>query len=323
MPIRFFCTHCRQMLKIGTSKMGSVVECPRCHKSIVVPPQSTPQAEELYRRLKTKRSEGTTVPPPSREPAVSEPTVPESAWDELGGNVDDADLNQWIDELWTNAPSSRHESLSTSLPSSAVAGPAAESLTIFALKKQQRLTTTLLYVSATVAFFVGIVFGVLAYSLFVQPSSQRYSAGDVAETDGFTGALYYLNENGERRADADAVVICLPRSHVPSPLFSCQGLRPEDAVNNDTVQLIHELGGMYVRADANGSFTLPYREGVRYFVIFISAHQVQTSGVVKPSVLKDLRQYFCDPELFGENCLFAEEYDLSKHFFRYTFERTD
>ena len=312
------------MLKIGTSKMGSVVECPRCHKSIVVPPQSAPQAEELYRRLKNKRSEETSAPPlPEEESAASEPTAPESALDELGSNVDDTDLNQWIDELWTTAPVHRQEPAYVPLPNTDSMEPAAETLTVLALQKRQRLTVTLLFVSATVAFFLGIVFGFAVYRLVVPPSSHRHLTENVTKADEFIGTLYFLNKNGERQADADAVVICLPRDRLPSPLFSCQGLRPEDAVNNDTVQLIQELGGMYARADANGSFTLQYREGVRYLVIYISAHQVQTDGVVKSSVLKDLRQYFRDPELFGENCLFVEEYDLSKHSFRHTFEYTD
>ena len=303
--------------------MGSVVECPRCRKSIVVPPQSAPQAEELYRRLKNKHAEGTTAPPLPEESAVSEPAVPESALDELGGNVDDADLNQWIDELWTTAPVHRQEPSPALLPNTDSTDPVTETLTILALQKRQRLTTTLLFVSATVAFFFGLVFGFLIYRLVVPPSSPRHASGNAAQAGGFTGTLFFLNKNGERQPDADAAVICLPRDRVPSPLLSCQGLRPEDTVNNDTVQLIQELGGMYVRTDANGSFTLQYQEGVRYLVIFISAHQMQENGVVKPSVLKDLRQYFRDPELFGENSLFAEEYDLSKYTFRHTFDYVD
>ena len=310
------------MLKIGTSKMGSVVECPRCHKSIVVPPQSAPQAEELYRRLKTKRAEETAVIPPHTGEihAVSEPTVPESAWDELGGNVDDADLNQWIDELWTNAPENRSEPISISPPNFEPASikPVADMLTVLALQKRHRLTKTLLYVSATIAFFIGIIFGFFLHGNSFQPMSFDQRAEESGHK--ISGTLYYLNENGERRADVDAAIICFPDDCFPSPLFSCQGLRPDDKENSDTIQLIHELGGMYERADTNGSFTLSYREGVRYLIIFISAHQMRTDGIVKPSVLQDLRRYFRDPELFGNYCINVDEYDLSRHSFRHTFE---
>ena len=79
---------------------------------------------------------------------------------------------------------------------------------------------------------------------------------------------------------------------------------------------------MYERADANGSFTLQYREGVRYFVILISAHQKPTAGGLKPSVLQNLRLYFRDSEIFGENCLYTDEHEWSggKYSLRHIFE---
>ena len=123
--------------------------------------------------------------------------------------------------------------------------------------------------------------------------------------------------------DADAVIICLPKDRPPSTLLSCQGLRPEDTVNNDTVQIIHEMGGMYERADANGMFTLQYQEGVQYFVLLISAHQKRTGGEMKPSLMQELRRYFRDPELFGESSLNANAHEWGKPTLRYTFELMD
>ena len=279
--------------------MGSVVECPRCRKSVVVPPQSAPQAEQIYRMLKNKRIMETTTPPLAEDHTVSEPTVPESAWDELGGNVNEADLNQWIDELWTDAPENRIESFPISLPNTVSPSPAADTLTILSLQKRQKLITTLLYVSVTIAFFTGIVFGILVRGFYMPMTYSHPHAG--ASAHEITGTLYYLNENGERRADADAVIICLPKDRIPSPLLSCKGLRPQDDIDNDMVQQIIELGGMYERTDHHGSFTLQYREGVRYLAVFISSHQMQSDGVMKPSILKELRQYFYNPEFFGEN----------------------
>jgi hypothetical protein len=335
MPIRFFCEHCRQMLKIGTSKMGSVVDCPRCHKSVVVPPQSTPQAEQLYLMLKNKRSEATASPkavtPPIEEPPVSEPepSVPESAWDELGGEVDDADLNRWIDDLWTTMPENQRETTPAHPTLMSMPNPiTSDEVALITLQKRYQLTATLLYVSTAVAFFFGIILGIGVHALFFSPSRTHQHGVNREQTsiNEVTGMLYYLNKNGERLADADAVVICLPKDRSPSPLFSCQGLRPEDTLNNDTVQLIHELGGIYERADANGSFTLAYREGIRYFVVLLSAHQTRADGVVKPSTLQELRRYFRDPELLGEHCLRADEYEWSggtHSLGRHTFESVE
>ena len=312
------------MLKIGTSKMGSVVDCPRCHKSVVVPSQSTPQAEQLYQMLKNERAEKAVTPPVGAS-AVSEPTVPESAWDELGGNVDEADLNRRIDELWKINPGSQHES-SILMPLSVTNPLSSEEVALFALRKKYKYTQTLLYVSSAVVFVIGIVFGVAICALLT-PSSRPHPplAGERVDTKELTGTLYYCNANGERQVDADAVVICLPKDRVPALLFSCEGLRPNVPLNNDARQLITEFGGMYERADANGSFTIEYKAGVRYILILISAHQTPPGEGLQPSDGQILHRYFVDSKLLGEYCLSIEEYEWlsGKYSLQYTFESTE
>ena len=310
MPIRFFCEHCRQILKIGTSKVGSVVNCPRCQKPVVVPLHTIPQAEQLYQVFKSKRAAKAAAAPPIND-AVSEPTAPESAWDELGGNVDEAELNRWIDELWMKSSSNQQASFADL--SAPVAAPVAtDEVALIALHKRYKFTLTLLYVSAAVAFCVGLLFGIVIRGIYVQSVHPAHLAANGVGGEGgganeIVGMFFYTNENGERRADVDAVIICLPMDRTPSPLFSTDGLRPGDELNNGTVQLIHEMGGMFGRADVNGAFTLPYRVGVRYLVIKVSAHQTQP-GVIPASILQELRRYFRDPDRFGENSISTNEF---------------
>ena len=329
MPIRFFCDHCRQMLKIGTSKMGSVVDCPRCHKPVVVPLQSVPQAEQLYQMLKKMHSEEKVVPPPASS-IIPEPSTPESAWDELGGNVDDADLNRWIDELWkTNPAASPQDSFSqlALAPLSMPTSTSDEEVTLLALQKQHKFTVTLLYVSSAIALFVGIILGIAIHAFFV-PSNHFYlqhMAGHSVGASEVTGTLLYRNENGDSWPDVDAVILCLPMEQQVAQLLSWQGLRPNDTVNHDTVQRIQEMGGMYARADVNGSFTLQYREGIQYFVILISANQKRVSEI-KPSVLRELARHFRNPDQFGESCLFTDKYEWhggTQSLGRHTFEIGD
>ena len=306
------------MLKIGTSKMGSVVDCPRCHKTVVVPPLSSPQAEQLYQVLKNTKPQETPAPPLAED---SEDAVSEPALDKLGSNIDDADLDRWIDELWIPRPKNQQDDVPAPLPLPVPdTDSAVEKTAYFALQKRYKLIVTLLYVSSAIVFAAGLIFGIFIRGLYVPSHYSRYQASEAADTHGVTGTLYYLNESGERRADVDAVIICLPKDRLPNPLLSCQGLRPDDDVNNDTVQRIREMEGMYERSDAHGSFTLPYQEGVWYFVILISANQKRTGSEMKPSVVQKLRRYFRDPELFGEHCLNVDEYEWSKHSLRHTFE---
>jgi hypothetical protein len=37
MPVRFLCPACHQLLSIGTRKIGSEVDCPKCRSTILVP----------------------------------------------------------------------------------------------------------------------------------------------------------------------------------------------------------------------------------------------------------------------------------------------
>jgi len=318
--------------------MGSAVNCPRCQKSVIVPQLSNPQAERLYQMLKSKRAaeqteQRTTSPPSSEnkpleektiskpvepEPIEQEPAEPESAWDDLGGNVNDADLIRWIDELL--ATPTEHSQLLTP-PMITAAPDVTNGAAIHTLYKQYRLTLTLLYVSATVAFFIGIVFGFFIRGLYIQPIQPVLLAANGNGANEITGTLYYHNEHGERLPDVDAVIICLPKNRIPGTLLSVRGLLPDDVVNNEAVQEIQELGGMYSRADANGSFTLPFQEGERYLFLMISANQQQVDNVLKPNDRQELSQYFREPSQFSNSCLLIEEFlgTSGKHVRQYVF----
>jgi hypothetical protein len=104
-------------------------------------------------------------------------------------------------------------------------------------------------------------------------------------------------------------------------LLYWDGLRPGDTLEHDAVQRIHEMGGMFAKADVNGLFTLQYQEGTRYFVVLISANQ-QRSGEMQPRVRQELSRFFRNPDHVGENSLITDEYEWSggRYSFRHTFE---
>ena|GEM_PF-2489485 len=324
MPIRFFCEHCRQMLKIGTSKSGSRIDCPRCRKALIVPQQSAPQADELYQMLKSKRV--TALPLAAELPAgesieenqdedlsLSEPIVPESAFDEFGNDLDEADLNRWLDELWSkNPPKVPAGQQSPVLKPTESTKPLCEKTTgeiaLLALKKQYKLAVTMIYVSASIALLIGIALGLFLGSRVHQPVHPVHTVPSSTGINEIVGTLIYINEFNERHADTDAVVFGLPMDRLPSPLLSCKGLWPDDPENHDTVNLILELGGMYGRTDMKGKFSLPYQEDKQYLIVKMSANKLQPDGELSPSVLQELRRYFRDPELLGGHALHIDEF---------------
>ncbi|HEX4148848.1 MAG TPA: hypothetical protein VHY20_07665, partial [Pirellulales bacterium] len=77
MPVQFYCPHCRQLLKVGRRKIGSLVACPRCGAPTMVPTAeggSTPIAEESIAgfddvNVLLRQSPMMTPPPATAAPA--------------------------------------------------------------------------------------------------------------------------------------------------------------------------------------------------------------------------------------------------------------
>jgi hypothetical protein len=86
MPVRFLCPACHQLLSIGTRKIGSEVDCPKCRSTILVPdPQTSArhdgaspfEQDEMEPALTAISSSatpvsGSSVSPPKNSPAASE-----------------------------------------------------------------------------------------------------------------------------------------------------------------------------------------------------------------------------------------------------------
>jgi DNA-directed RNA polymerase subunit RPC12/RpoP len=47
MPVRFLCPACHQLLSIGTRKIGSEVDCPKCRSTILVPDPQQPARRDV------------------------------------------------------------------------------------------------------------------------------------------------------------------------------------------------------------------------------------------------------------------------------------
>jgi hypothetical protein len=100
MPVRFLCPACHQLLSIGTRKIGSEVDCPKCRSTILVPdPQQSAQPAAaspfehggMEQALATIAGGAKTAPPPPTAPPKNSSSTAELLQRPAGDRLTDED----------------------------------------------------------------------------------------------------------------------------------------------------------------------------------------------------------------------------------------
>jgi len=332
------------MMKIGASMLGKSVVCPDCGHRIEVPFASDSRAESLYLRMKHRplRQEASTSPSSTQsEPSTQQSSPKPQIFSNLPdsppfspktppGEVSQAVIEQvdeWIEKLWADVPDSgtapephRYQAPlpDTNAEHHAATAPAADSVLIRTLWNDPvalRLTTMLF----AVVFLIGIGCGVVLRPL-VLFERRTVANGATSENVAVNGKLSFETPDEKLMPDVDAVVIFLPVGKIPIAPLRGRSLRPQDGMEpvekepSDAVQQIEELGGKYVRADAEGKFSFSVDAAGRYLGVLISSHAVRPAEAKwNAETDRNLRRFFREPvELFGNYRFRCEEYDLRK-----------
>jgi hypothetical protein len=361
MPIRFFCKRCNQMIQIGTQRAGQLVVCPQCDERLTVPTQSVAQADTLYQFLKQKRlaekngkkSDIQTLPKiaqksaDSRLPVRERVRVQENAngeiEEEANGSleeIDSGDMDRWIKEFWTiqsnenKIATENIRNLVSVLPipvQQEPIQPVAENRETAAITIRQHETWLLFRTWLFIVFLFGLVggFGICSFFTDFRKNISKIngSATSVLTSENFvSGKLYYRGFDGERIPDADAVVLLLPLDRIPTFPFSGVGLRPDDnhlSSTEDSVQQIKEIGGVFQRTDADGTFLIQYKNKGRYLILMISAHSKRSDAEAPDAAtIRELKRFFRNPKEILSNYHFSHEeyeFDQGKYLIRQTF----
>lgn len=145
----------------------------------------------------------------------------------------------------------------------------------------------LLAIVALTFFVLGMMFG--------RVTGSREIAPETTIDCSISGRVMYIKD-GESVPDQEAVIFLLPRDRKPerrSPadLVSPASFRPLD---NPGIEMIHELGGAVVRADATGRFNVVVdgsRNGIQYFLLVVSrnraATETQSAELSAPRMTKE------------------------------------
>lgn len=349
-PVRFFCMHCKLMMKVGPQMFGRTVVCPQCGGRLEVPFQSDPKAEDLYRFMKQKRAEEksaisaisvvdaavgkTSVSRPAS--AKSEPRTTDLPFQrEKFEELEPDEVDRWIEEFWATIPENGDSAIrNVPVPKKRAERQHSESegfigsVEDLAESYRNRSVRILFRLALAAVFVVGLFAG---FALHVAVRDADRSARNTMQTEDFSdkavirGELYYRGLDGRRIPDADAVVIFLPADRIPAVPISCTELGPGGGMgeNRDGMTQIEELGGAFCRTGADGTFSQDFQRSGRYLALMISAHVRRSGPELPPETLLDLQRFFSDPAvLLGEYRFVREEYEIGRgvHFIRETFQ---
>jgi hypothetical protein len=304
MPVLFNCQQCHQPIRASRRKGGTVVACPQCGQSNLVPtapidtaataPAALANAEGMFHagaggfddipELIAPSMAAAVVPPP-----VFAPVPPQGV--PVG--------------MPPVAPTSTRRGAGTSRAS---------------VRDEDALLVISrggVYALGALLLVVALVFLSAGYWIGRGQAVSARIDDATSETGGnpvvFEGNLSYVVSPGQIKPDVEAVVIAVPFDKRPDEKLASRGLRSTDTGNIDATPAaaaLHALGGACTRADAEGDFPLVVPRPGKYFLLVISKHaKREASRSIEFDDLRVMSDYFMRPaDLVG-----PYRYDWSVH----------
>lgn len=327
MPIRFECDQCGQRLSIARRKAGTEIACPTCGRGQCVPgepsaelPEESGEADPAADEVETVEN-GQSVPEPIAEvPSDLEgeedqpPFVFSPASAEPPPFPDEVDLSKTIDLDYppeaarvSAAPPPPPRSLPSKAdrePSGAMPRPPVP----WAVYVQALLLLCVALGAFSGGYYLGRQDG---SAMDAEPEEQTIALGE--PDDGFAneevlleGRILWMPNLGQSAGDGSATFIALPQNRIPQSSLPITGLQPggaDDAGTRASVAALRAHGGVFARAESDGTLAsvLP-REG-RYHLLMISRNTLRPRDQpIRARDLVEMKQYFAEPEaLIGES----------------------
>ncbi|MBN2477437.1 MAG: hypothetical protein JXB62_22720 [Pirellulales bacterium] len=278
MPIRFHCKRCHQLLGIATRKAGSVVECPKCGISQVVPSEEAAAAamamDHFAKTHETVETPADLVVYDDQPSAIETPPAPTA--EKVAAATSEP-----------TPPSKPPARTALQEPGEPVPG----GMILFP-RRSFYVQGVLLLVLAAVFFGAGYLIG-RGDANYHQQAEEEAAAKERILVE---GRVAYSPSSEQLVGDQGAVIIALPDGEYPEKTMLIQGIRPQDpppGENQKTVRTIADLGGVYTRADASGAFSLVVPDQGKYHLLVISAHAARPDGsLIDEFDLSEMEQYF-------------------------------
>ncbi len=279
--IYFECSECGQPLAASEARRGARLPCPLCGSRQLVPQQST--AAHLPRKRARAAERRAPEPPLSGKPPAR-PSLPEKSL------ADEPAAGEGRVPQWATGARSRRESHSIGEPVPAEHGGSLPPNVII-------LPRWSLYFQGLVIAAAALAGLVLGYAMGRNAVGQHHGEKprDPVPVPVEVKLLYFVAP-GELADDAGAVFIALPAGRRPERTLSIAGLRPQDpppAAESSAVRAIVQFGGVYERADAEGSVAALLPNRGRYYLLLISRHSRRPAEKpIDKQHLAQVRKYF-------------------------------
>jgi phage FluMu protein Com len=309
MAIRFHCRRCNQLLAIATRKAGTEIHCPKCGETQLVPAQGTPleappvaasDAAALEAMVVSKWLQtGNEVPAPpivasspreAEPPFLPEPTVAsERVFPAEPAAIVEPPVSPG-DMLVATPPVIFEpvERPAASAPFVALSDAGAIPPGMVLLRRRTMHLQAVAFWGLAVGMFA------LGYYVGTRQAGPQVASGPVRASAEMPPTMVegqVIFESGEGRllGDVGATVIALPEGKLPKTPLALN-------VRNLNVPQLRELGGVQVRVEAKGQFSLLLRPG-SYRILFISAHARRAAGQeIDEADLGEIRRYLAAPE---------------------------
>lgn len=323
MPIKFRCSYCRQFLGISRNRVGGIVDCPTCGRSIRVPgldgvaaPLPSPELDRddahLARALAELAaladapavrpvmesiddvSEEAEIPQPLPEPEPVELPMPVrmspvSVIDPVGNTaVEMVDSRAALEEL-----------LQPIAPPREMEPP-------LRIVEQLPSTSLLLFmvIIPIVTLLMGLIVGwlvrgqILPTTLSVIPEQNRIENAVPEPVTGLEGRITYHTADGETRPDVGAIVIAVPETWAGQLRLAPLGLRPGDSEADQAaaLKMAAAFGGSAARTDDTGRYQLTLPQPGRYTIVTMARFAERPADApFSDENLTQLRSFLTDP----------------------------
>ena len=142
--------------------------------------------------------------------------------------------------------------------------------------------------------------GMMVGNLTSTPGSGR--SAEVASTayaeDCRISGVVTIQKGGQETTDMGAVVVLLPRRSTPDKKQAPGLIMPETfvALDNPTIEAIHDAGGAVVRADSDGKFNVLVDQGRDYRLLILSKSLRSRGRQLTDQQSEMLGVWFAPPE---------------------------